>query len=305
MLLKEYDQYDKKIALPFHMAEYKQLEAFLESKARDGLMILYFSPLFNFGYFGYTVKKKYHCCVDVYVRAVTDEVFDSDEFNEYLDACEQCGWTPKAYYKNIIVFYSEKEKRPADLQSDEELTYELLKKTTLRIESRMLLTETLFYLLGCLFLIWPIGMTRDNYRLLNHYYSMDSQIIYLVVIIGAATYILLKTAAHLRVLRALRHNRPLPDKTGAWIGNVVSNVELLFWGFCMIYLCIKWKFYLFTFLSSLLLLFDIGYVLYLRISRNHQSRVYLRLMKYRTAFSFTSMISFMAIYFVMVFRLFS
>lgn len=303
MAFGEQEEYDKKIALPCHLAEYKQLEAFLEQKARDGLMIQYFSPLFNLGYFSYTAKKNYHCCVDVYYQAVTDEIFDSDAFNEYLDICKLCGWVPRAYYKNIIIFYSEAEERPADLQSDEELTYELLKKITMKIEFRMLLTETLSYLFPCLCLVGLIISTRNHYRFLNNVYAMDSQIIDLTIIIGLVTYLALKITAHLRVLHALRHNLPLPDKTGAWTGTMVANVETLVFGSCVLYLCIKWGGGGFALLSALLLVFYMGYCLYLHVQKNHENKLYLQLTRYSIAVHITCILSLFTIFLVMVLRL--
>lgn len=128
----------RKILIPCHLIDIHYLERFLEKTARDGYLLVGFSHFFESGKFRDVTGENYHFCVDLYKKVLNKSDLASDEFEEYKEVCRQSGWTFSCAYKNLVVFYSREEERPMELQTDEPIAMELLKKITLQTERGLL-----------------------------------------------------------------------------------------------------------------------------------------------------------------------
>lgn len=211
------EQYDAQWEIPFHMTQYKELEQLLEAKAKEGYMIEGFTPFFQSGYFSYLMSGTYHFCIDIYPKKITETLLKSDEFNEYLKTCKVCGWTPKTYYKNLVVFYSQGEHRPMELQTDRALAYELLRKTTLRAEGRQLFILLLFNIaLFALFIPSEFKLIQRGIEIGTPFYP---QLLYTAALLGADLFIFInRLKRHIDISKAPKEGTPLP-KSGLYTVN--------------------------------------------------------------------------------------
>ena len=203
------EQYDAQWEIQFHMTEYKKLERFLEEKAMEGYMIEGFTPFFQNGYFSYLTPGRYHFCVDIYPKKITAKLLASDEFNEYLDACRTSGWTPKTYYKNLVIFCSEAGQRPMELQTDRALAYELLRDTTLRTEERQLFVLFLLNIaLFAFFIPSSVSIAKEGMDAGTPFYP---HLLYVAALLGADALVFFsRLKRHMEIKKALREGLPLP-----------------------------------------------------------------------------------------------
>lgn len=129
----------KRLQLPCHLIDIHYLERFLEKSAGEGYLLAGFDRLFENGKFREVMAGNYHFCVDLYKKVLKKKDLASDEFEEYKDVCGQSGWTFCCAYKNLVVFYSQEKERPMELQTDEPIALELLRRITLQTERQILL----------------------------------------------------------------------------------------------------------------------------------------------------------------------
>ena len=137
------DEYDKQWEIPFHMTQHKEIEQYLEEKALEGYMIEGFTPLFRYGYFSYLTSGVYHFYIDAYPVNITEKLLKSSGFNDYLDQFREKGWTPKTYYKNLVIFYSDAPERPEELQTDYAFTRKQIYDITIKNLNRQMALLTL------------------------------------------------------------------------------------------------------------------------------------------------------------------
>lgn len=254
-------EYDKTEAIPCHMAEYKRLEAFLEQMARSGYLIHSISPLFNCANFDSALKKNYHICVDLYSKYITTKVFESAEFDEYLDTCQRVGWTAKTCYKNLVIFYSDADERPVDLQTDEALAYELLKTTTFRMESKKVLLNLLLITAFFGYKLWLNQIWMGNHFSEDPFYLFSRTFFDIMLSFWICVDALLLIVNHVRVGHALKHNQPLPQKSTHYTWRIVLyRVMILLIGAYTIFSLYYNRAYLYMGLAVLVFAVNIGVV---------------------------------------------
>lgn len=147
----------KKLEFPCYLIETYQLERYLEAKAEQGKIFADFSYFGLSGKFEDAMPKKFHYCVDVYYRPLKKKELAAAEFEEYKATCLSCGWHYVCAFENIVVFYSDEEVRPPELQTDPELKQDILTRVTWKVERKRMIIRALSNLfMSVIFLINPL-----------------------------------------------------------------------------------------------------------------------------------------------------
>lgn len=220
--------------IPYQLMDLYRLERFFEEKARKGYLLKRITMLGRKGEFKRIQPGEYHFCIDLYTRRAVKAVRESDDFKEYLEACKSQGWEYCTCYENLVVFYSQRQERPLELQTDDELKMELLKQTALKNAGRQMLLrvglETVYMFI--LFGFWGNLPVSGVYTLDLHGWGKlhvwFTSIFYVVLLSSMAAGDLI---SYFTLADRIRKGKPLPERPWLWTS---LFVEMLVMGLYML-----------------------------------------------------------------------
>lgn len=248
-----------KRSFPCLLIETNVMERYLETQAENGKVLAYFSKFALSGYFTETLSKKYHYCIDVYYRPLKEEELETDEFKEYKETCLACGWKYVCAFENIVVFYSEEEKRPQELQTDSVLKKDILKGITLRTELRQMLLRltTSFFIIALYASSFYLQWSR-NLPVEKHWWDINSFFPWVLVIVVIAWEVL----AHIRILFLVWKERPLSRPARLWNRFSMTQIFVCAWAALIAAVCFWFRFYFRGGCAVFVLLFMAGNLFY-------------------------------------------
>lgn len=225
---------------PGLLIETNLMEEFLEHKAQKGEIFVGFSKFALSGYFKKNMPKNYHYCIDVYYRPLKENELDTEEFNEYKETCLACGWSYVCAFENIVVFYSEEEGRPRELQTDPELQRSILKQITLKAERRQMFIR----IVSSLFLI---ALYSLNVELMWFKVSGEDRHWWDMSFVNPWAFLIVKeiweVIIHIRIMLIVQKEKPLPRLGVLWNSFGLTEIFLSGWAIVAAFACFWFQLY--------------------------------------------------------------
>lgn len=128
----------RKFDIPCNLMDIRNMERFLEQKAREGYLLECYRWAFWGSVFEEVAEEEYCFHIDLYHKRLTKKDLETEEFLNYAAGFEQCGWTLRCVHENLVFFCSRGGRRPELPVNSQGDQAELLRDVTLKAARKQL-----------------------------------------------------------------------------------------------------------------------------------------------------------------------